>query len=204
MGSLATLTTGLALGFALALLTGLGCDERQPQPRSQPAAEAAPAASTPKSPPATAETSSAGLDEAIPVTLPGPTTRRGRPNTEAIDPAVPSPEPGESLADCLARCSSTQLSQDNRATCRLLCDSHHGPKPTAQADALLGGFFGCFDQCESHSCETGCAKQVGKTSCSARCLETLASCLPACSTSDAEGRCSERCETSARRCLGKC
>ena len=186
--------------LALALLLASACDEPEPraqtiaQPEAEPASNHAPASPTTK----------ADEPEPIAVTPPSTSRPRGRAggDAEAIEPVVPSPAPGESLAECLERCGSAELSADNRATCRLLCESYHGPKTSKSNDALVSRFFGCFDQCESPSCQAGCAADTGSSACARGCLETLARCLPACPGAD--GLCSERCETAARRCLGAC
>ena len=188
--------------LALALLLASACDE--PEPRAQAKAEPASSQVSSQVPtPPSAKTDDPGL-EPIAVTPPSTARARGHAGAgaETIDPVVPSPAAGESLAECLERCGSAELSADNRATCRLLCESYHGPKTSKSNDALVSRFFGCFDQCENPSCQTGCASDTGSSACARGCLETLARCLPACAGAD--GLCSERCETAARRCLGAC
>jgi hypothetical protein len=114
--------------------------------------------------------------------------------------------PGSSLAECTTNCQTRQLSEDNRATCRLLCQSHY-TRPTAGGDAkLVDAYVGCFDQCEGEaSCRNRCASDVGSgDACGRRCLESFGRCLAPCESSADESGCSERCETSARACVGGC
>jgi hypothetical protein len=180
----------------------MGCPASEPseaKSREQPPAPAKPTA------PAPSPTSGSVEEQAIQITL--PTTPSGRSSGSGSDASVSdSFGPGSSLAECTTNCQARQLSEDNRATCRLLCQSHYA-RPTAGGDAKrVDAYVGCFDQCEGEaSCRNRCASDVGSgDACGRRCLESFGRCLAPCESSADESGCSERCETSARACVGGC
>jgi hypothetical protein len=182
----------------------MSCQASEPgqaKPREQVAAPAQPVA-TPTSLPESD-------DEAIPITLPSTQPRKPGvgPGFEGVGPSE-SFGPGSSLPDCLSSCGARELSDDNRATCRLLCESHYSRGGTAEADhgALVDAYVGCFDQCDGESsCRKRCADDVGRdNACKRVCLDNFGRCLAPCEGAAEEGHCAERCETSARACVQKC
>jgi hypothetical protein len=194
---------GLVLGV-LGLVGACEGDERAGSGPKREVAEVAGAAGVdePKSQP---EVAPMPGEAPIPVTLPGG-SGAGRAGGSPTADDVASPAPGESLQDCLGRCASAALSEDNRATCRLLCESHHREGQASPDAAAVDGYFGCFDQCAGEAaCHARCAVSVaGKRGCVQRCLEGLGRCLAPCESSGEEGRCAERCETAARACVARC
>ncbi len=183
----------------------IGCEASEPseaKSREQPSApvEQRDAAPSPTPVPE--------ADEAISITLP---TTPSRPPGGGSGSGVEAPVsetfgPGSSLPECLSNCQGRQLSDDNRATCRLLCESHHGRSGSGSDAALVDVYVGCFDQCEGEaSCRTRCASEAGNSgTCARGCLDSFGRCLTPCQGVGEEGRCSERCETTARSCVGDC
>lgn len=182
--------------LALALL-GLGCDpaesgraarDRQPPPPL-------PVASEP--PQEAAEEQEAEPISVTPPAGPGkPRKPRGR--AQAGGGGGPSGGVGTSLADCRARCEGVQQSEDDLATCRLLCDAHYKQGERVAESQPINTFFSCYDQCEDPACAKGCAK-LGPA-CAKACLRELAACLEPCVGAADESQCAERCETRARSC----
>jgi hypothetical protein len=192
----------LARWLVLSSLMGCQASEPiEPKSREQPSAPAKPTAPVPS------PTSGSVEEPAIQITLPTTPSGKSGGSGSGSDVSVSdSFGPGSSLAECSSNCQTRQLSEDNRATCRLLCQSHYA-RPTAGGDAkLVDAYVGCFDQCEGEaSCRNRCASDVGSSdACGRRCLESFGRCLAPCESSADESGCSERCETSARACVGGC
>lgn len=184
----------------------IGCEASEPskaKPREQPSAPVETRVAAPSPAPVPE------ADEAIPITL--PTTPPRMPGGGGSGSGVDAPlsetfGPGSSLPECLSNCQARQLSEDNRATCRLLCESHHARGGSGSDTALVDVYVGCFDGCEDEaSCRNRCASEAGTSGACARgCLESFGRCLAPCQGVAEEGRCSERCETTARSCVGGC
>lgn len=189
------------LAGLLVLLIGCGSPEREStgakaEPRER---DAQPVATSP-----TVPTPTPALDdEPIAITLPS-TPPPSAPQSVDDPPLAHSFGPGRSLPECLSGCAGGALSDDNRATCRLLCESHHARASTGRDTGAVDAYVGCFDQCDGESsCRNRCAADVGRDdACAKRCLESFGRCLAPCDGAAEEGRCSERCETSARTCVG--
>ena len=182
--------------LVLALL-GLGCDgaesgrvarDRQPPP---------PLPATPEQP---QQVAGEQEEEPISVTLPAGSAkgRKGRASPQTASSGAPSGGVGTSLVDCRSRCEGVQQSEDDLATCRLLCDAHYKQAARVAESQPINTFFSCYDQCEDPACAKGCAK-LGPA-CAKTCLRELAGCLEPCVGSADESQCAERCETRARSC----
>lgn len=199
--------------LAALLVFVVGCQASEPsdtKSRQQPSQPSQP--NQPGQPgiaPADATSLSAD-DEAIPVTLPSTRPRPDGTSDGASSVGDPSASesfgPGRSLPECLSGCDARRLSEDNHATCRLLCESHHVRADTAEHDGILDAYVGCFDQCDGESsCRKRCAADVGRDdACARRCLDELGQCLAPCEGAAQESRCTERCEAVARSCVGAC
>jgi hypothetical protein len=184
----------------------LGCDAAEPSGKGAPKRQAEAKVAKAEAP---AKPTDKG-EEAIPITLPetpprgdGARARGGGAETETVSESF---GPGNSLPDCMSNCETRALSDDNRATCRLLCKSHYARADKPDRSGLLDGYIGCFDACEG---EAGCRKRCsGEASrgdaCVSTCFDGLGRCLAPCEGGSDAGRCTERCETTARNCVGAC
>jgi hypothetical protein len=148
-------------------------------------------------------------EEAIQITLPQNSTRPNDAESRSSvgsDTVSDSFGPGKSLADCLSNCETRTLSDDNRATCRLLCQSHYARTEKVDRGGLIDSYVGCFDACEGEaSCRKRCGAEVGRDDdCATTCLDVFGRCLAPCEGGGDAGGCTERCETAARTCASAC
>lgn len=122
--------------------------------------------------------------------------------------AEPTPEA------CLVGCEQADLSDDDRATCRLRCGGAIAPK-----HPILGAYLGCYDGCVGKSaddrptCHKNCAASVtagtgdpAASACPRGCTEAFGSCLSPCEgkTEDNAATCRKQCEVVAEKCVLAC
>jgi hypothetical protein len=140
----------------------------------------------------------------------------GKATSEPLEPETAEPaKPAEPTREsCLADCEETKLSEDDRATCRLLCGGALAPK-----HPLLGAYLGCHDGCVDKSaddrptCHKNCAASVtagtgdpATTACPRGCTEAFGSCLSPCEdkNEDDTATCRKQCEVIAEKCVVGC
>lgn len=114
------MSPAIRLALALALIGLPACDRGDERPPAE--AKAQPDDRRPANTPA----ADPGAGE-VPITITPPSSKaRARPGASpAANEEIPSPAAGQSLADCLKNCAAAELSPDNHATCRLLCEGRH-------------------------------------------------------------------------------
>lgn len=184
----------------------VGCPSAAPSETEKREPEREPVAAKKEAPVQTPEPD----EEAIPISLPGkspPSDGGGSSGNVGSDESMSETfGPGRTLDECLSGCATRALSDDNRATCRLLCKSHYDRPSTVEPGEIIDGYVGCFDACEGElSCRRRCATEVAHgDACVTPCLDAFGRCFSTCEGGDDAGRCAERCETTARGCVGGC
>lgn len=139
--------------------------------------------------------------------------------------AVTTPEPSTGrtaeppLEDCLSGCDQAELSEDDRATCRVRCKNLAPGTATTSRHPVIGAYMGCFDGCAGKSaddrptCHKNCAVSVtagtgdpATSVCPRACTEAFGTCLSPCDdkSEDNAATCRKQCEVVAEKCVVAC
>ena len=151
-------------------------------------------------------------------------TKAEKEQTKEDPPAVPA-SGGDA---CLAACdANTELSADDRATCRLNCEQAGPAKAASPQHDAVRAYQACTDACtqgksktDAATCELNCASKATaklgegednaaqQRSCATTCFEDMAACRTGCEAPGEkrtdQATCRIECENLAGRCVDSC
>lgn len=135
---------------------------------------------------------------------------------EGTQPAAPA----ETVDSCLSKCEGEESSEDDLATCRLLCKQGDAQAQAEAKHSTVAAYFACFDECAPQSpddratCQKNCAASVtagsgnpADTACPRACVHSLGTCLAPCEelgSEDDRATCHKQCEVPANACVSAC